>query len=187
MSSGAAPFGNEQSYRRKETSALGAEEKLVADIFQRDLATMLGEAAPKPTGPEDKQWDDTLRTVGQAPPASAPPVAPVAPSVPKQNAHDVFNQMGLALNYANSFDLGSVDLSRRFDQFDKELAMVSNAVATPATPASVPVQTLTLDDFDVVADLAEISGGHSVLPATTPASPIEATAPNTEQATTSAT
>jgi hypothetical protein len=187
MSSGVAPFANEQSYRPKGTSALGAEEKLVADIFQRDLAAMLGEAAPKPTGPEDKQWDDTLRTVGQASPASAPPVAPVAPSVPKQNAHDVFNQMGLALNYANSFDLGSVDLSRRFDELDNEVALGSNVVQTSSTAASVPVQALTLDDFDMVADLAEISGAQSVPTTKSPVSLVNPNAPTTEQAATPAT
>jgi hypothetical protein len=85
---------------------------------------------------------------------------------PKQDQHEVFNQMGLAMNYANSFDLGTMDISARFDRFDEELALVPSpsiptaaALSSPAVHTSV--QALALDEFDFVEDLAEISAAQS--------------------------
>ncbi|MDJ0702772.1 MAG: hypothetical protein QNJ46_05780 [Leptolyngbyaceae cyanobacterium MO_188.B28] len=36
--------------------------------------------------------------------------------------HDVFDRMGHNMSYANSFDLGSISLEQRFDEFDEVLA-----------------------------------------------------------------
>lgn len=172
---GAVPWAAEQQSRRESRKrTLNAEQKAVAENFQRDLAAMLGDAGPKAEAPEDKQWDNSLRSVAQpaptpntsvAPPTSAPPSTP---TTSKPDAHEVFNQMGVAMNYANSFDLGAVNLSTRFDQFERELALAPNPVPTPAAP--VPVQALALDDFDLVADLAVIGGAPPMTsPATSPA------------------
>lgn len=155
---GTVPWATEQSRRAARKRALTPDQKAAAESFERDVAAMLG--APPTAAPEDKQWEDTMRTVAGA----APPAAPVPAAAPAQktDAHEVFNQMGLAMNYANRFDLGAVDLSARFDQFDNELAV--SPAATPAVSKPVPVQSLALDDFDLVADLAELSGSHSIPP-----------------------
>jgi hypothetical protein len=89
--------------------------------------------------------------------------------MPKQDQHEVFNQMGLAMNYANSFDLGAMDLSARFDRFDEELALVPKPAVPTSTALSspafrTPVQALSLDDFDLVEDLAEITGAAQPCP-----------------------
>lgn len=168
---GAVPWAAEQQSRRESRKrTLNAEQKAVAENFQRDLAAMLGDAGPKAEAPEDKQWDNSLRSVAQ--PAPTPPSTNGVPqptsAAPKPDAHEVFNQMGVAMNYANSFDLGAVNLSARFDQFERELALAPNPVPTPAAP--VPVQALALDDFDLVADLAAIGGAPPMTsPATSPA------------------
>jgi hypothetical protein len=161
---GTWPWASEQSARRVNKRALSREQQAVAAEFERDVAAMLGSATPPAAAPEDKQWEDTLRHVGgataAAPAATTPAAAvPDAPPAPRTNAHEVFNQMGLAMNYANSFDLGAVDLSARFDRFDAELALESKP--PPAAAPPVPVQALALDDFDVVADLAELSGAQA--------------------------
>ena len=118
---------------------------------------MLGQSAPAPAAREDKQWDDTLRAAAErsaerdAPtPREAPP--PTDTATPPKNAHDVFNQMGLAMDHANRFDLGAVDLAARFDRFDSELALA------PRAERPVPVAALALDDLDLVADLADLAG-----------------------------
>lgn len=163
---GSAPWAAEPYSVRPMHKNLTREQQEVAAGFERDLAAMLGPAAAAPTAPEDKQWDDTLRTVAQPaqPPntAVAPQPIPAPTPAPKPDAHEVFNQMGLAMNYANSFDLGAVNLSARFDQFERELA----TGPTPAPPAAapVPVRALELDEFDLVADLTELSGAQSTVP-----------------------
>ena len=140
--------------RADRARVLSAEQKSVAETFQRDLTEMLG-GGGSAVAPEDKQWDDMLRTSAQASSsAPAPTAAPVTAPVPNPDAHAVFNQMGLAMNYANSFDLGAVDLSARFNQFDRELTQDSK----PTTVSSVPVEALALDEFDLVADLSDIGG-----------------------------
>ncbi|MBI3777072.1 MAG: hypothetical protein HY273_16260 [Gammaproteobacteria bacterium] len=139
----------------KRKRALSQDQQAVAANFERDVAAMLG-STPAPTAPEDRQWDDTLRNAAQTPPLQGAP-APIAAAPPQRDAHEVFNQMGLAMNYANRFDLGAMDLSARFDHFDNELALTPRA----SQQAPVPVQGLRLDDFDLMADLSEISGAQS--------------------------
>ena len=58
--------------------------------------------------------------------AAAPPVdtsdadEPAAPP-PVVHPHSVFDTMGRAMRYANTFDLGAIELGQRFDEFDREL------------------------------------------------------------------
>lgn len=153
--------------RRK---ALTAEQQAVAASFERDIASMLGATSPA-SSPENQQWDNAVRNAAKAPTDTPPAPAVVTPeptATPKLQGHDVFNQMGLAMNYANSFDLGAMDLSARFDRFDDELALASKTPpptvtsASMAIPAPTSVQALALDDFDLMADLTEISGAQSV-------------------------
>ena len=165
-----APARNDITRR----TALTSDHEAVAANFERDIAAMLGTPSTAST-PENQQWDNTVRNATTAPsvtpppaPPGSPPIAPDPAVTPKQNGHDVFNQMGLTMNYANSFDLGVMDLSARFDRFDEELSMnakpstgTSTAYTSTASPRPTSVQAMALDDFDLVADLAEISGAQS--------------------------
>lgn len=164
------PWAAEQSLRAQRKRALSQDQKDVAASFERDIASIVGSTAA--TAPEDQQWNDTLRTAAQAPISTPVVNAQPTPTAPQRDAHEVFNQMGLAMNYANRFDLGAMDLSARFDHFDNELALAPQS--KPSAP--IPVQALSLDEFDLVADLAEISGAQSapsasevpVMPSDTP-------------------
>jgi hypothetical protein len=180
----AVPWAAEQSQRAGRKRALTPDQKAVAESFERDVAAMVGATAL--TAPEDKQWDDTLRHVAGTAPFTTAPAAgtPAVSSVPLSDAHAVFNQMGLAMNNANRFDLGAVDLSARFDQFDNELAVTP--IPAPAASKPVPVQALELDDLDLVADLAELSGAQSVTSPVMENSTVQPTK-NPEQAMTPAT
>ena len=182
--------GTTERDRVTRRTALTPDQEAIAASFDRDIATMLGTPAPAST-PENKQWDEAIRnaanpTTSDAPtpgaPAAGTTTAPASTEAPKQNGHDVFNQMGLAMNYANSFDLGAMDLSARFDRFDDELALAPKT-STPLSTASSstgfrsPVQALALDEFDLVEDLAEIGTALSAEPEAPPTVPPVAAQP----------
>jgi hypothetical protein len=72
-----------------------------------------------------------------------------------QNTHAIFDQMGRNMQYANTFNLGTVELDRRFDAFENEL----DQEMTVVEPAGVMTALNTsgeLDDIDVLADIVEI-------------------------------
>jgi hypothetical protein len=159
----------ERSQVPRRTS-LTTDQEAVAANFERDISSMLGTPA---STPENQQWDDAVRNAtnaATATPETTPSVTTSQPAaMPKQDQHEVFNQMGLAMNYANSFDLGAMDLSARFDRFDEELALVPKPAVPTSTALSspafrTPVQALSLDDFDLVEDLAEITGAAQPCP-----------------------
>lgn len=187
ISVGAVPWASEQSNRAVRKRALTQDQQAVAENFERDVAAMLGTPSPA-NAPEDQQWDNTVRNAANTPSVTGAPAVntPEPAMAPKRDAHEVFNQMGLAMNYANSFDLGAMDLSARFDQFDRELDSAPKAVPSASAPIRVPVQALALDDFDLVADLAEISGAQAAATAVA-AAPANQPTTNPGQATTSAT
>lgn len=101
----------------------------------------------------------------QAPsPATPPPPARAgAPGGPgsQDNAetagedpHAIFDQMGHNMRYANTFDLGTVEIDRRFDAFEHELDREESLQpARAVAPLSLPSE---LDDLDLLADIVEI-------------------------------
>jgi hypothetical protein len=171
ISAGAGSLALADTERRAHERALTGDQLAVASNFDRDIAAMLGSAAPA-AAPEDSQWNNAMldATKPKTPPANVAAVeTPQSPTAPQGDAHEVFNQMGLAMNYANSFDLGAMDMSQRFDRFEQELALAPNA--PPPVSTRVPVHAFALDDFDVVADLAEISGAQSAPAGEVPSNP----------------
>ncbi|ABC30611.1 conserved hypothetical protein [Hahella chejuensis KCTC 2396] len=138
--------------------ALDAGLALAKDDFERDLAAILGHPAPSASGPAEPPLT--------SPAQPAPPPTPNAAGTPQSEdqaparpTHDIFDQMGLAMRYANSFDLGAVPLKERFDHFEREL---QGTPAQPPQPSASPtvqspfVDPMNLDEFDLVAELAEI-------------------------------
>jgi hypothetical protein len=125
---------------------------LAKDDFERELATILGrEAAPAVTPAE-----------ASAPSAASPVQAPAAPasgaSAPARHPnHEVFDQMGLGMRYANSFDLGNVSLSNSFSRLEADLGLTPPSTGRSAVAAANPyVNPMNLDEFDLVAELAHI-------------------------------
>ncbi|HKU76264.1 MAG TPA: hypothetical protein VJR02_20305 [Pyrinomonadaceae bacterium] len=181
-----SPRAVPETPERTRRTSLDSDQEAVAANFERDISAMLGTPSPV-SPPENQQWDDAVRNATTAPTATpvTPAIATPQPAVaPKQDQHEVFNQMGLAMNYANSFDLGTMDISARFDRFDEELALAPSptmptSAALSSPPLHTSVQALALDDFDLVEDLAEISAAQpcpikedtpAAIP--TPASPV---------------
>jgi hypothetical protein len=125
---------------------------LAKDDFERELATILGrEAAPAVTPGKPG-----------APSAASPARAPAAPaadvSAPARHPnHEVFDQMGLGMRYANSFDLGNVSLSDSFSRLEADLGLTpASKGRSPPAAANPYVDPMNLEEFDLVAELAHI-------------------------------
>lgn len=146
---------------------------LAKDDFEKELAAILGQnqtpaAANQPVAPAS-----TPAGVGGSA-AAVPTPATAHPN------HNIFDQMGLGMSYANSFDLGNVSIAKRLDQLERELAVASPTPApvqpiTQPEPTSSPrgrelespfVDPMSLDEFDLVAELAEIGAEAPAQPAT---------------------
>jgi hypothetical protein len=113
------------------------------------------DSAPPPmAGPDVDEELDVIRNAGRSAeradagqpvlnePPFPPPAAPAeetpaaeAPVAVAASSHDVFERMGRGMRYANTFDLGAIALSRRFDEFDAELAEEPAAGSQPPAPA----------------------------------------------------
>lgn len=157
--------------------ALNPGLALAKDDFERELAAILGtEAVVAPAAPAaDPLFNPNAATQPVSnPSASNPPISnPSGPAKPAAESevahpnHSVFDQMGLAMRYANSFDLGNVSLKNRFDHFEQELDVDRQA----PHQSKVQVQSITnpfvdpmnLDEFDLVAELAEIGVENPVV------------------------
>jgi len=179
----------DQPQQITEASRQSLDEGLAVakDDFEQELAAILG-TSPPPAAP--KATDDFIAQAasaqaGQSDQASSPSggqsSAETKPgeaqneeAPPPHPNHDIFDQMGKGMSYANSFDLGSVNIHDRFDQFDAQmnqetqqagsetLELTPPASLAPSTTETVTsmqspfVDPMDLDDFDLVAELAQI-------------------------------
>lgn len=88
-------------------------------------ANQFSASAPVPTTPEPTapvrlekpaSPHDLFDRMAQGIPPETPPTAP-EPTY--SSAHSVFDRMGKNMAFANSFDLGTISLQQRFDEFDR--------------------------------------------------------------------
>lgn len=115
--------------------------------------------------------DATGAASGSAPPAAPSPAGPV-PERPIPDAPDeqsIFDRIAMSMEHANSFDLGTHELQRRFDAFERldrdrrqppppaarEMSVRTGAAAPPVPPAEPPltpqpVAGLRAEDFAAV-------------------------------------
>lgn len=167
---------------KKITSAsrksLDSGLSLAKDEFERELASILGQTgsaaapvvAPPVTDPLFQNAQPQNTQAQPAPQQTKPPVPPDPNAPPPHPSHDVFDQMGLGMRYANSFDLGNVNLNERFNRFEQELeqpATPPQRTSAPAAPSPFVdpyANPMSLDEFDLVAELAEIGAEKKVCP-----------------------
>lgn len=191
---------------------------LAKDDFERELAGILGTAPPQAATEEDdffnratgqgqaaqgvganpnqthsnptapNQATSNQGTSGHAAPKGQNPNEPDS-DVPPHPNHDVFDRMGLGLQYANSFDLGHININERLNDIEQALSVENTGGALGQSAArSTPlggdinrthtnrthevveqnednvnvnfadpfVTVEDLDDFDLVAELAQI-------------------------------
>ncbi|MEM7374372.1 MAG: hypothetical protein AAF587_37605 [Bacteroidota bacterium] len=86
------------------------------DAFENDIRAILS---------NQKQYDKAQKRMVDLPDRqhaseqAPPPPNPSEES--KENEHAIFDKISQSMKMANSFDLGSIALEHRFDQFDEEL------------------------------------------------------------------
>jgi hypothetical protein len=115
-------------------------------------AILSGRKVYDPDSGRLRERDSQPRPAAPAP-APAPP-APPAPQVSEQSA--IFDRIAQSLEHANSFDLGTVELQRRFDAFDRLDDQRRVDRSAPASTADVPVPARPgtadfVQDLDLIA------------------------------------
>ena len=131
----------------------GLDETVVDSDLKALLGRDLPEPAPMPSAPASSPATDDAGA-GHATAASV------------EDPHSVFDRMGRSLQYANTFNLGSIDLSERFSEFERELDREERATPVSFSAIQRPSE---LDDTEIAVDLAHIH--ECVGGAATPSSP----------------
>jgi hypothetical protein len=93
------------------------------------------------------------RPPGAAAPAAPPPATPQ----PGNDAHAIFDRIAQSMEYANAFDLGTVELQNRFADFDRmaDLKRGTNQ-RKKATPPRVAARTPVASSAEFMQDLDAI-------------------------------
>ena len=118
--------------------------------FQEDLARLIADAGrvrPAPAHSPSREH------VAERSDESGSPAEPAPPG----RGHEIFDRLGGAMRYANTFDLGSMDLRQHFEALDRAMEESPDA-ATVQSPGEHPplLPPGDLDDLDILADLAEL-------------------------------
>ncbi len=106
------------------------------DEFNKQLQEIV-EKSPKSSSPPTSSEDSNQETNTN--------------NQPQQLGHDIFDRIGESRKYANTFNVGKIDVGKRFDAFDLDLDK------TEASTQQKIAEDLGLDSFDIMADLAQIS------------------------------
>lgn len=151
--------------------------------FERDIDQMISTAKKRGDSP-------AIRTDSK----EANPQASALSREASSNPHGIFEKMGRELQFANSFNLGRVDVVKKFDQFDRELDGPPSSPALHAQEMPFQLSAPDLADADIVFDLAEIEmartdtgiasgfNTQNSTPPTPPGATSEKTAPPSVQA-----
>ncbi len=136
------------------------------DDFVRDMQAILtGQKVFDPIG---------KKTVDKSQMQSTPATSYETPSLPQmENKHAIFDQIAQSMEYAKAYDLGSIDLDKRFNDFDKIGAAEKNIPSTkktvtnnvPTSNATSTVQSVGNEDFlkdlDAIAKAAKANKSES--------------------------
>lgn len=138
-----------------------SESELLADM-QRILS---GQAS----------WDPEAKAMGAPPRRASSEDAPPPPAaLPMSSEHAFFDQLAASMEYANAYDLGTVELQQqKFNDFDRMAVLKekvqhmppsSAAFSLPAVrvAAARPASSPPVGSADFIRDLDAISVAHSV-------------------------
>lgn len=142
----AAPLPAAAPSARETLSPEEALRRHWEESDRRAQARALAEASP-----EEREAIVAIRRAAGQPTAIETPPAPAAPREP--HPHDVFERMGVAMAYANTFDVGDVTLARRFDEMNAVLDREQQRVTSRGRPAQPEPAPPVVDDFSLMQDL----------------------------------
>lgn len=172
------PAGHSQQQppqQRSEDGGLSALKEFAAsqsgnadDDFMADIQAILSgdkvyDKDAKQVREKQGQQHSRQQSVGRSDGGNGGPPAPDA-----RNEHDIFNRIAQSMQYANAYDLGTVELENRFADFDRASEQEQRAArekkARPrvtgspsAMPAAAPVPEVpAVDSADFLHDLDAI-------------------------------
>uniref|UniRef100_UPI001BB281B9 hypothetical protein n=1 Tax=Microbacterium sp. 2FI TaxID=2502193 RepID=UPI001BB281B9 len=128
-------------------------------------------APPRPVSDDDLAADMQAILTGQKvyDPAAggmrdrsaSPPPPP--PPVETKNEQAIFDRIAESMAYANAFDLGTVELSRRFDAFDRAASRPASASVAPVVPPAPAPAADHLGQREFIQDLSAIEHTRAVV------------------------
>lgn len=87
-----------------------------------------------------------------------------SPQPQTENPHAIFDKIAQNMAYANSFDLGTISLEQRFDEFDDLLdAQESKALTVKSSPTTEENDLIELNYADFEHDLALMSEAGNLI------------------------
>jgi len=110
-----------------ETSKATATE----DDFMKDMEDIL--SGKRMYNPFTRQTEEksSMQSTGASGPVSQ---KPQGKPLPEKNEHEIFDRIAQSMEYANAYDLGSINLDKRFSDFDKMYEIEKTVV--PKKPVS---------------------------------------------------
>jgi hypothetical protein len=149
-----------------DLSAVAAKDAEESDQFEREVQAILSGTTARPT-PRPQGLSG----------APDPQVSPLPPGAAPSAPHQIFEEMGQNMAYATAFNLPPMELGKRFDAIEREIALEEAA----ESPAPVREYSLDLTDEDITRSLAsprELAAEAVATPAPAAApAPVEATPP----------
>ncbi|MEV6598587.1 hypothetical protein AB0M36_17175 [Actinoplanes sp. NPDC051346] len=134
--------------------AAGVAESLTEDDILADMQRILS---------GNGRWDPTSGTMQDGPtrPAAQDAGPTSTPQLPQANEHAFFDALAASMEYANTYDLGSMELRRKFDDFDR--AAQPPQPAAPRPPPAIVENTLgnsAVGNAEFIQDLDAIHAAH---------------------------
>lgn len=105
--------------------------------FERAFAALMAEAQPG----------------AASPPRPGPAPGAPAAALPDDDPHEIFNRMGRSMQFANTFNLGRIDIDRHFDALERSLALGTAPVREPSVFALSDEELA--DDISMTSSPAE--------------------------------
>lgn len=143
-----------------------SEQATEAEAFEADIQAILSGA--KAYEPKQQKTSDNSSLIqpknNTAPQENTPTKQTPSPQPQTENPHAIFDKIAQNMAYANSFDLGTISLEQRFDEFDDLLdAQESKALTVKSSPAIEENDLIELNYADFEHDLALMSEGGNLI------------------------
>jgi hypothetical protein len=114
-----------------------SEEDLFADMQSILSGEKVFDPVTKRTVSKDKLSQQSSASSSSAPPPRQQQQEDGLPQLPKSNEHAIFDRIAQSMQYANAYDLGSIDLDNRFSDFDRIADYKEKETAEKKNPADV--------------------------------------------------
>ncbi|BAZ11128.1 hypothetical protein NIES4071_29540 [Calothrix sp. NIES-4071] len=131
------------------STASAFDEDEDAQAFTADLQAIL--KGEKTYEPETKQLQPAEQH--NTPLTSPTQAPPDANQMSKATSHNIFDQVAENMNFANSFELGTLALEQRFDEFDRLLDRENNPQLKPAVPPEVAYASSVTNNWVAPEDI----------------------------------